>query len=115
MIAAAATLLQGSTAFAAEGQIVIESVRNRERSRLPPAKLRNRIGSAVLILYLLHGGGGAPSPTLRQLFRAEHQGRDRQPDRATHVIREMIVVMPDIATAYREFILNDVITHTDTS
>lgn len=115
MIAAAATLLRGSTAFAAEGQIVIESVRNREVITYLPPSYETNSDRRYPVLYLLHGGGGTPRAYLEGNYSGLNIKTAMNNLIATHVIRQMIVVMPDIQTAYREFILNDVITHTDTS
>jgi enterochelin esterase-like enzyme len=110
---AAACVMTGGAAFAAEGRIVIETVKERPVITYLPPSYDTDGERRYPVIYLLHGGGGAP----RSFIEGNYSGMNIRTTMnnliTVNVIREMIVVMPDISTPYRDFIMEDVIPYVD--
>jgi enterochelin esterase-like enzyme len=97
----------------AEGRIVIEAVKNRPVITYLPPSYDTEPDKRYPAIYLLHGGGGAP----RSFIEGNYSGMNIRTTMNNlvllNVVREMIIVMPDIGTPYREFIIDDVIPYID--
>ena len=109
----AIVMLPASKALAAEGRIVMETLKNRPVITYLPPSYDSDGDRRYPVVYLLHGGGGAP----RSFIEGNYSGMNIRTVLnnlvTLNVIREMIVVMPDIGSAYRDFILKDVIPYID--
>jgi enterochelin esterase-like enzyme len=112
---AAAWLLTAGAASADEGRIVIESVKNRPVITYLPPSYDTDTQRRYPVIYLLHGGGGAPRSFLEGNYSGLNIKTTMNNLIMLHVIREMIIVMPDINNVYRDFILNDVIPYVDST
>jgi enterochelin esterase-like enzyme len=110
-----ASLVLPAPASADEGRIVIESVKNRPVITYLPPSYDSEAERRYPVIYLLHGGGGAP----RSFIEGNYSGlniRTTMNNLVTlHIVREMIIVMPDINNVYRDFIVKDVIPYIDST
>ena len=112
-VAVAVCLFRGGTAHAADGRIVIGAVKNRPVITYLPGSYDTEPDKRYPVIYLLHGGGGAP----RSFVEGNYSGMNIRTTMNNlvllNVVREMIIVMPDISSPYRDFIINDVIPYID--
>lgn len=112
---AAASLLHPGVASADEGRIVIEAVKNKQVITYLPPSYDAEPERRYPVIYLLHGGGGTPQSFLQGNYSGLNIKTTVNNLIMLHVIREVIIVMPDINNVYRDWIVNDVIPYVDTT
>lgn len=112
-VLAALCLLPSEVVCAAESRLVVETVREREVITYLPPSYDAAPQRRYPVIYLLHGGGGTP----RGYIEGNYQGLNIKTTMdtlvANHIVRELIVVMPDVRVGYLGFVTDDLIAHTD--
>ena len=108
-----ACLLRPPAVSADEGRIVMETLKNRPVITYLPPSYDSETERRYPVIYLLHGGGGAP----RSFIEGNYSGLNIKTTMnnliTLNVVREMIIVMPDINNVYRSFIVEDLIPYVD--
>ena len=112
-IAVAACLAPARLAAADEGRIVIETVRNKQVITYLPPSYDVDTERRYPVIYLLHGGGGTPQSFIQGNYSGLNIRTTMNNLVMLNVVREMIIVMPDINNVYRDFIVNDLIPYVD--
>ncbi|MCC7416593.1 MAG: esterase family protein [Acidobacteria bacterium] len=108
----AAVLLHPAPARA-QGRIVIETIDGRQVITYLPPGYDGDAGRRYPVVYLLHGGGGTPQSFLAGNYSGLNIMTTMNNLVRLNVVREMIIVMPDINGVYQDFIATELVGHVD--
>ena len=97
----------------ADSRIVIDTFKNRQVITYLPPSYDDEGDRRYPVIYLLHGGGGTPRSYIEGNYSGLNIKTTMDNLALLHVVREMIIVMPDINDSFHDYILKDLIPYVD--